>query len=111
MTTITAMPAHEVSDLLLHNFPENGVRFPLRNAANLRDLLRYLAQRHSALPDPNAFDFARRTIEPDTHIRSDFSHGVTDLLIRLPYKTGPLPTSGIKVYLLFEHLGSIPEKG
>ena len=37
------MAAQGVSDLLLHNFPENGVKFLLHNPGNLEDLLRLLA--------------------------------------------------------------------
>jgi hypothetical protein len=33
------MPKHAVSDLLLHNFPENGVKFLLHHPANLQDLM------------------------------------------------------------------------
>lgn len=98
------MTRHGVSDLLLHNFPENGVKFLLHNPGNLQDLVRFLARRHATLPEPSHFDFLRRTIEPDTLIRSDFSRGVTDLLIRLPFRGGAQPRDGIKVYLLFEHL-------
>jgi len=36
------MPRHPVSDLLLHNFPENGVKFLLYNPDNLRDVIAYL---------------------------------------------------------------------
>jgi Putative transposase, YhgA-like len=95
---------HGVSELLLHNFPENGVKFLLHNPGNLGDLTRMLASRYKTLPDPSGFDFAARTIEPDTLIRSDFSHGVTDLLVRLPFQVGGQATEWIKVYLLFEHL-------
>jgi hypothetical protein len=61
-----------ISDLLLHNFPENGVKFLLHNPGNLGDLIRFLALRYKTLPDPRGFDFVKRTIEPDTLIRSDF---------------------------------------
>jgi len=98
------MPTRPLSDLLLHNFPENGVKFLLHNPANLRDLIRFLAARHETVPEADCFDFVHRTIEPDTLIRSDFSHGVTDLLVRLPFRSGRRPNSWIKVYLLFEHL-------
>jgi Putative transposase, YhgA-like len=98
------MTRQAVSDLLLHNFPENGVKFLLHNPGNLHDLVHILARLYSTLPDPGLFDFARRTIEPDTLIRADFSHGVTDLLLRLPFRSGPHASSWIKVYLLFEHL-------
>jgi len=100
------MPRHPVSDLLLHNFPENGVKFLLHNPGNLRDVMGYLAARYRALPDLSCFDFARRTIEPDTLIRSDFSHGVTDLLVRLPFRFGWEPATWIKMYLLVEHLSA-----
>jgi len=66
----------------------------------------YLAARYRALPDLRCFDFARRTIEPDTQIRSDFSHGVTDLLVRLPFRFGRKPATWIKMYLLVEHLSA-----
>ena len=100
------MPRHAVSELLLHNFPENGVKFLLHNPGNLRDVMGYLAARYRALPDLSCFDFARRTIEPDTLIRSDFSHGVTDLLVRLPFRFGGKPATWIKMYLLVEHLSA-----
>jgi hypothetical protein len=100
------MPRKSVSDLLLHNFPENGVKFLLHNAGNLRDLMRFLAFRHETLPGPDCFDFARRTIEPDTLIRSDFSHGITDLLVRLPFKSGAQGSEWVKVYVLIEHLSA-----
>ena len=93
------MPRHPVSDLLLHNFPENGVKFLLNNPGNLRDVMAYLAARYRDLPDLGCFDFSRRTIEPDTLIRSDFSHGVTDLLVRLPFRSGREPAAWIKMYL------------
>jgi hypothetical protein len=98
------MTRQSVSDLLLHNFPENGVKFLLHNPGNLQDLLSLLARLYQTLPNPACFDCAGRTIEPDTLIRSDFSHGVTDLLLRLPFRTGTEVTAWIKVYLLFEHL-------
>jgi hypothetical protein len=98
------MSTHPLSDLLLHNFPENGLKFLLHNPANLRDLLQFLAAHNTTLPAAGSFDFDRRSIEPDTHIRSDFSHGVTDLLVRLPFRAGLQPSTWIKVYLLFEHL-------
>jgi Putative transposase, YhgA-like len=98
------MTKHAVSDLLLHNFPENGVKFLLHNPGNLQDLIRLLALRHKSLPDPYCFDCARRTIEPDTLIRGDFSHGVTDLLLSLPFRISEQASEWIKVYLLFEHL-------
>jgi hypothetical protein len=98
--------SHGISDLLLHNFPENGVKFLLHHPGNLHDLLRLLARRHPTLPDPNGFDCARRTIEPDTLIRSDFSHGVTDLLLRLPFQTSDQSRAWIKLYLLVEHLSA-----
>ncbi len=100
------MAAQGVSDLLLHNFPENGVKFLLHNPGNLEDLLRLLAARHQTLPPPDRFDFARRSIEPDTFIRGDFSHGITDLLVRLPFSTGGEASEWVKVYLLFEHLSA-----
>jgi len=90
------MPKHPVSDLLLHNFPENGVKFLLHNPGNLQDLIR-LATRHKTLPELRCFDFARRTIEPDTLIRSDFSQGVTDLLVRLPFRASGDPSAWIKL--------------
>jgi hypothetical protein len=40
------MATQGVSELLLHNFPENGVKFLLHNPGNLEDLLRLLAARH-----------------------------------------------------------------
>jgi hypothetical protein len=95
-----------VSELLLHNFPENGVKFLLHHPNNLQDLLRLLAGRHPALPDPAGFDCARRTIEPDTIIRGDFSHGVTDLLLRLPFRTSNQGHAWIRLYLLVEHLSA-----
>ena len=61
------MATHGVSELLLHNFPENGVKFLLHNPGNLEDLLRLLAARHKTLPVPDRFDFPRRNIEPDTN--------------------------------------------
>ena len=100
------MPRHPVSDLLLHNFPENGVKFLLHNPGNLRDVMAYLAAQYRTLPDLGCFDFSRRTIEPDTLIRSDFSHGVTDLLVRLPFRSGREPAAWIKMYLLVEHLSA-----
>jgi hypothetical protein len=100
------MPRKPVSDLLLHNFPENGVKFLLHNAGNLRDFMRFLALRHESLPGPDCFDFARRTIEPDTLIRSDFSHGVTDLLVRLPFRSSAQGSEWVKVYVLIEHLSA-----
>jgi recombination-promoting nuclease RpnB len=100
------MARQRVSDLLLHNFPENGVKFLLHHPRNLQDLLRLLAWRQPATPDPRCFDFARRTIEPDTLIRGDFSHGITDLLVRLPFRIQDYSSEWIKVYLLFEHLSS-----
>ncbi len=98
------MTRQAISDLLLHNFPENGVKFLLHNPGNLQDLLRLLGCLYNTLPDPGCFDFARRTIEPDTLIRGDFSHGATDLLLRLPFRIGAQASAWIKVYLLFEHL-------
>ena len=98
------MAKHGVSELLLHNFHENGVKLVLHNPGNLHDLFHILAWLHKNTPDPQCFDFARRTIEPDTLIRSDFSHGITDLLVKLPFRTGGQVSEGIKVYLLFEHL-------
>jgi len=100
------MGKHNVSELLLHNFPENGVKFLLHNPSNLQDLLRWLAWHDQTLPDPGRFDFAKRSIEPDTLVRGDFSHGVTDLLVRLPFRLDDQITEPIKVYLLFEHLSA-----
>src|SRR5438270_8530846 len=84
-----------ISELLLHNFPENGVKFLLQHPDNLQDLVQMLALRYRSMPDANCFDFTRRTIEPDTLIRSDFSHGITDLLVRLPFRTGVQATDWI----------------
>jgi len=98
------MARRPVSELLLHNFPENGVKFLLHHPDNLHDFLLYLGRHNAALPDPQRFDCAQRTIEPDTLIRTDFSHGITDLLIRLPFRGGDLGSTSIKLYLLFEHL-------
>src|SRR5579883_3177251 len=104
--SIPVMARQRVSELLLHHFPENGVKYLLQHPANLQDLLRLLARRHPNLPNPNGFDCAHRTIEPDTLIRGDFSHGVTDLLLRLPFRTGDRPATWVEVYLLFEHLSA-----
>jgi hypothetical protein len=95
-----------ISELLLHNFPENGVKFLLHQPGNLHDLLRLLARRHPTLPDSRGFDCSRRTIEPDTLIRSDFSRGVTDLLLRLPYRSRDQERTWIQLYLLVEHLSA-----
>jgi hypothetical protein len=100
------MAKQTVSELLLHNFPENGVKFLLQDPGNLRDLLRLLARRHPTLPDPRSFHCSRRVIEPDTQIRSDYSHGGTDLLLRLPFGIGGQADAWIQVYLLFEHLST-----
>jgi hypothetical protein len=100
------MTARRVSNLLVHNFPENGVKFLLHHPGNLHDLFRMLARVHQTLPDPQGFDFAQRTIEPDTMIRSDFSHSVTDLLVRLPFRSAEPASVWIKVYVLFEHLSA-----
>jgi hypothetical protein len=100
------MPRPVVSELLLHNFPENGVKFLLHNPGNLEDLIRWLASLYPTVPDPSHFDFASRTIEPDTMIRGDFSHAVTDLLVRLPFRIVEQTSEWIKVYLLFEHLSA-----
>ena len=43
--------------------------------------------RSNKAPTLAAFDCASRTIEPDTLIRGDFSHGVTDLLLSLPFRS------------------------
>jgi hypothetical protein len=102
------MPNARVSDLLLHNFPENGVTFLLHNPGNLRDLLTLLAKHRTDLPRPQRFDFERRDIQPDMFIRGDFSHGVTDLLVRLPFRDGEL-TAAIQVYLLIEHLSQLQQ--
>jgi hypothetical protein len=58
------------------------------------------------LPDLRCFDFGRRIIEPDTLIHGDFSHGITDLLVRLPFRLGGRPRAWIKLYLLLEHLSA-----
>jgi hypothetical protein len=100
----TLVAGRPLSELLLHNFPENGVKFLLHHPDNLQDLVRLLALRYHNLPDANRFDFSRRTIEPDTLIRADFSHGITDLLVRLPLQTGKHAADWVKLYLLFEHL-------
>jgi hypothetical protein len=100
------MAKPNVSELLLHNFPENGVKYLLHNPGNLQDLLHLLARRHPALPNPRSFHCARRVIEPDSLIRGDYSHGVTDLLLRLPFGVGGREEAWIQVYLLVEHLST-----
>ncbi len=100
------MARWSVSDLLVHNFPENGVKFLLHNPGNLHEMMQMLAARYTTLPDPRCFKFARRTIEPDTQIRGDFSHGITDLLLRLPFCEDNRPNEWIKLYLRFEHLSA-----
>ncbi len=94
-----------ISELLLHNFAENGVTFLLHNPGNLEDLIRLLALQNPAILEPDGFDCRKRIIEPDTLIRSDFSHGITDLLIRLPYRIGKR-AEWIELYLLIEHLSA-----
>jgi hypothetical protein len=94
-----------VSELLLHNFPENGVKFLLHNPGNLRDLLTMLAKLYPDLPGPDRFAVQRRDIQPDTFIRGDFSHGVADLLVRLPFRTDERE-EWIQIYLLVEHLST-----
>ena len=64
------------SELLLHNFPENGVKLLLHHPDNLQDLMRLLAQRYPILPDPKRFDFTRTTIEADTFVRAELNRGV-----------------------------------
>ncbi len=93
-------------NLLIHNFPENGVKFLLHHPDGLRELLHLLALRFRTLPNPQGFDCSKRTVEPDTLIRGDFSHGITDLLVRLPFRREGQVDEWIKVYLLFEHLSA-----
>lgn len=95
-----------VSELLLYNFAENGVKFLLHNAGNLEDLFRILAFRDPTLFAEHRFDCSKRTIEPETLIRSDFSHGITDLLIRLPCNIPGHPKEWVELYLLIEHLST-----
>ena len=84
---------------LVRNFPENGPKLLLENAANVRDLLRILRE-----PAVEAIDFAKMTVERTHFVKSDFAHVAVDILLKAPYRTrdGRKPES-IFIYLLVEH--------
>ncbi len=92
-------PSSEVVELL-RNFKENGFKFLLRSAANLRDLMRLL--KPALAP---SIDFAGLTAQRGTFIAPDFRHLESDLLLRAPLlvagRKRKLPP--IYLYFLIEH--------
>ena len=91
-------------DDLIHHFPENGVKWLLRHHANVRDSLRLAVAGRPEFPDLDRFDFAKMRVEPTTFIREDFRHAISDLLVKIPFRSGTEKPVVIDVYFLIEHL-------
>jgi hypothetical protein len=81
----------------LHDFPDRSIRQQLENPENLRDLL------SDALPDLAAgFDYSRVEWLPRDCLLEDWRGRASDLLFRLPYRTGD-GEQWVLVCLLIEH--------
>src|ERR1700676_2967214 len=84
---------------LIRNFPENGPKLLLENAANVRELLVLL---HEA--QVHAIDFTALTVERSHFVQPDYAHVALDLLLKAPFRvTGGGPPRTILIYLLIEH--------
>ena len=84
---------------LVRNFPENGPKLLLENAANVRDLLRILRE-----PAVDAIDFTQMNVERTHFVKSDFAHLAVDILLKAPFRAGDgRKPESIFIYLLVEH--------
>ncbi len=84
---------------LIRQFHENGLKFLLHDAANVRDLV--------TLRDPARaarIDFARLTVDPTSYVAADYRHLCSDLVLKVPYRTrlAGRPRT-LTLYLLLEH--------
>src|SRR5207302_11157169 len=90
---------------LVRNFPENGPKLLLENAANDRDLLVLLRE-----PHVHAIDFTALTVERTHFVKPDYAHVAVDLLLKAPFRHGSGKAArSIFIYLLVEHQ-SRPER-
>ena len=84
---------------LVRNFPENGPKLLLENAANLRDLLHLVREKHVG-----AIDFSALTVERSHFVQPDYQHVSLDLLFKAPFRLSDAePPESIYIYLLVEH--------
>ena len=97
------MDPRQVEDLIRH-FPENGIKWLLHHPANVRETFQMSVRDRPGFPDLARFDFDRMTVEPTSFIHDDFRHGLTDLLVRIPFRLNEAESRTIGVYFLFEHL-------
>src|ERR1700722_16961766 len=83
---------------LVRNFPENGPKLLLENAANVRDLLVLLQE-----PQVANIDFTALTVERSHFVQPDYAHVAADLLLKAPLRVGSTgPPRTIFLYLLVE---------
>src|SRR5262245_31460509 len=91
--------AESVLKKLVRNFPENGPKLLLENAANVRDLLVLLQE-----PQVANIDFTALTVERSHFVQPDYAHVTLDLLLKAPWHVGtPGPPRTLFLYLLVEH--------
>jgi hypothetical protein len=91
--------AESVLKKLVRNFPENGPKLLLENAANVRDLLVLLHE-----PQVDAIDFTAMTVERTHFVQRDYAHVAVDLLLKAPFRLDAAgPPRTILIYLLLEH--------
>src|ERR1700674_3783396 len=84
---------------LVRNFPENGPKLLLENAANVRDLLMLLHE-----PQVHAIDFTALSVERSHFVQPDYAHVALDLLLKAPFRVHAAdPPRTILIYLLVEH--------
>ncbi len=84
---------------IIRQFPENGLKLLLHNAANVRDLLQIAG---SELVD--ALDFSRMKIDPTSYVAGDFRHVESDLVVTIPFRRSRgRPRRPVILYVLIEH--------
>jgi predicted transposase YdaD len=85
---------------IIRQFPENGLKLLLENAANVRDLLALADS-----PERDLIDFDKLTQERTTFVSRDYRHVEADLVLRAPVLRQFRSHAGrmVWIYLLLEH--------
>lgn len=81
---------------IVRNFPENGLKVLLSNAANLQDVLQLLRVKLRTL-----LDFSQLHVEPTRFIHRNYRHLEADLVLTVPLRDRSGPP--ILIYILIEH--------
>jgi hypothetical protein len=92
------MTAPRIEEIIRH-FRENGLKLVLQRPGNTRELLGLTGTPHLA-----GMDFERMAVDPTTYIAADYRHLVSDLVLKVPYRSR---VSGrrrmLTLYILIEH--------